>query len=70
MNYKLILILILACFAVIFIIQNVDVVEIRILFWSIQMSRSLLMFFLVAIGLIIGWFLHSFFKHRQGKKNN
>jgi hypothetical protein len=29
------------------------------------MSRSLLMFLLVAIGIIIGWFLHSFFKHRR-----
>jgi uncharacterized integral membrane protein len=69
MSYKLIFILILTCFAVIFIIQNVDVVEIRFLLWSMQMSRSLLMFFLVAIGLIIGWFLNSFFKHRQGKNN-
>jgi len=67
MNYKLILILILACLAGLFIIQNVAVVEIRFLFWSIQMSRSLFVFFLVAIGIIIGWFLHSFFKHRKGK---
>ena len=54
MNYKLILILVLAGLSVIFIIQNVDVVEIRFLFWSIQMSRALLMFFLFAIGIIIG----------------
>jgi uncharacterized integral membrane protein len=67
MNYKLILILILAGLSVIFIVQNVDVIEIRFLFWSIQMSRALLMFFLFAIGIIIGWFLQSFFKHSQGK---
>ena len=65
MNYKIVLILILVFLAVLFIIQNVAVVEIQFLFWSIQMSRSLLMFLLVAIGIIIGWFLHSFFKHRR-----
>jgi len=67
MNYRLILILTLAGLAVLFMIQNIAVVEIRFLFWSVQMSRALLMFFLVAIGIIIGWFLHSFFKHRTGK---
>lgn len=65
MNYKMVIILILVFLAVLFIIQNVALVEVQFLFWSIQMSRSLLMFLLVAIGIIIGWFLHSFFKHRR-----
>jgi putative membrane protein len=67
MNFKLIVILILTCLAVIFIIQNVEIVEIRFLFWSIKLSRSLLMFFLVAAGIIIGWFLNSFLKYRKTK---
>ena len=67
MNYKLILVLILAGLAVLFIIQNVAVVDIRFLFWSMQMSRSLLMFLLLAIGIIIGWFLHGYLKYRKGK---
>ena len=67
MNYRLILILTLAGLAVLFIIQNIAIVEISFLFWTVQMSRALLMFFLVAIGIIIGWFLHSFFNHRTGK---
>lgn len=67
MNYKLVLILILAGLVVLFIIQNVAVVEIQFLFWSVQMSRSLLMFLLLAIGVIIGWFLHSHLKYQKGK---
>ncbi len=67
MNFKLILILILAGLTVLFIIQNVTVVEIQFLFWSIQMSRSLLMFLLLAIGIIIGWFLHGYLKHKKDK---
>ena len=65
MNYKIVLILIPVFLAVLFIIQNIALVEVQFLFWSIQMSQSLLMFLLVAIGIIIGWFLHSFFKHRN-----
>ncbi|MCJ7789457.1 MAG: hypothetical protein MUP69_04620 [Candidatus Atribacteria bacterium] len=31
------------------------------------MSRSLLMFFLLAIGFIIGWLLHSYSLHQKKK---
>ena len=65
MNFKLITILILAGLVVLFIIQNVAVVEIKFLFWSIQMSRSLLMFLLLAIGMVMGWFLHGYLKYRK-----
>ena len=57
MNYKMITALILAGLAVVFIVQNVNVVEIKFLFWSIQMSRSLFMFFLLAVGIIVGWIM-------------
>jgi len=66
-NYKLLIILILAGLAVLFIVQNVVVVEIQFLIWSIQMSLSLLVFLLLAIGIIIGWSLHSYLKYRKGK---
>jgi uncharacterized integral membrane protein len=59
MNAKLISCLVLAGLAVIFIIQNVTVIDIRFLFWTLSMSRALLMFFVLAIGVVIGWSLHS-----------
>jgi len=67
MNFKLITVLVLVGFAVLFIIQNVAVVEVQFLLWSIQVSRALLMFLLLAVGIIVGWFLHSFFNFRRGK---
>ena len=70
MNYKWILILIFAGVILLFIIQNVAVVEIQFLFWSIQMSRSLLIFFLLAIGIIIGWFLHGYLKQHKGESHH
>jgi membrane protein CcdC involved in cytochrome C biogenesis len=34
------------------------------------MSRLLLIFFLLAIGIIIGWFLHGYLKQRKGESNH
>ncbi|MFA4915385.1 MAG: LapA family protein [Syntrophales bacterium] len=70
MNYKLVLILIVAGLVVLFLIQNVAVVEIQFLFWSIQISRALLIFFLLAIGIIIGWFLHGYLEYRKNKPDH
>lgn len=67
MNYKLIFILIIVGLAVLFIVQNVAVVEIQFLFWSTQMSRSLLIFLLLAIGILVGWFLRSYLRYRKDK---
>jgi len=65
MNTRLIIILVISALAVLFIIQNVTVVEIQFLFWSMQMSRSLLIFLLLAIGTIIGWVLRGYLQHRR-----
>jgi lipopolysaccharide assembly protein A len=67
MSIKLILILILASLAVIFITQNVAVVEVSFLFWSVSMSRALLIFFLLMIGFVLGWFLHGYLSYRKSK---
>lgn len=65
MNYKKILIILLAGLAFLFIIQNMAVVEIQFLFWSVALSRSLVILLLLAVGIAIGWFLHSFINHRR-----
>ena len=67
MNLKLILILILVSLAGIFIIQNATVVDVRFLFWSVSMSRALLIFFLLIIGVALGWVLQSYFSFRKSK---
>jgi lipopolysaccharide assembly protein A len=58
MNYKIILGFLLAGIAVLFIIQNVPSVELTFLFWTISMSRALLMFLILSAGIILGWLLH------------
>jgi len=65
MKFKIILSLVVAVLIVIFIVQNVAVVDIKFLFWKLSMSRSLMMLFLIIVGIIIGWFLKSASVRRQ-----
>ena len=41
----------------IFVLQNTQVVEVRFLFWTISMSRALMLLGTLAIGLVGGWLL-------------
>ena len=67
MRFKIILSLILASLVLVFIIQNFSVIDIRFLFWTLAISRSLLMFILFLIGLILGCSLHSYSIHSRKK---
>lgn len=65
MNYKLIATLVVLGLVVLFIVQNVAVVEIKFLFWSFSMSRSLLLFIVLALGILAGWLMKSFSGHKK-----
>jgi uncharacterized integral membrane protein len=59
-NVKLIIGITLSAIIVIFIVQNVSVVNIHFLAWSFEMSRVLMMFILFVGGIITGWIMHEF----------
>lgn len=61
---KLTLSLVLVGFIILFTLQNTQVVEVRLLFWTLSMSRVLLIFLLLAIGAILGWVVNSAYRHR------
>ncbi|MCF8050066.1 MAG: LapA family protein [Desulfobacterales bacterium] len=65
MNAKLIFGMILAGLAVVFVIQNVAVMELRFLFWTLSMSGALLMFLILSVGIFLGWLLHGSFRRRK-----
>ncbi len=69
MNLKLVLMLILSSLAVLFIAQNVAVVEIGFLFWRTSMSSALLIFFSLMTGFVLGWFMHGYLLHRKAAGN-
>jgi uncharacterized integral membrane protein len=68
MNFKITLVVILVCLALIFVAQNIQVVTVSFLFWEISMSRAVLLFFSLLTGFIIGWFVHSYLSYRKDKK--
>jgi putative membrane protein len=67
MNFQLMSILILVCLATVFIIQNVATVDVHFLFWSIAMSRALLIVFALIIGFVFGWIVHAYLALRRSK---
>lgn len=60
MHIRAMLTLLLTALSVIFVLQNTEVVGIRFLFWTLSMSRVLLILLLLAVGVLIGWLLHGF----------
>jgi putative membrane protein len=66
MNIKAYVGLGLLLLVVIFIVQNATVVDIQLLFWKVSMSRSLMIFFVLAIGIVIGWLTAAHF-HKDRK---
>ena len=66
MNIKVYTGLVLLILVVIFIIQNAVSVDIQFLFWKLSMSRSLMIFFVLAIGIALGWIgANHFLKNRK-----
>ncbi|MBN1224093.1 MAG: LapA family protein [Candidatus Aminicenantes bacterium] len=57
MKPKMIIVLILAFLAVIFIVQNTEIVPVQVYFWKISMSRIIMISFLLLIGFILGYML-------------
>jgi len=68
MHLKLGLVVALSCLVLIFVAQNVDVVQISFLFWSIVLSSAVLILFTVLIGFLLGWFLHGYLLHRKAAR--
>jgi uncharacterized integral membrane protein len=59
LNYKKIISLVLAALTILFILQNIAVINISFLFWTFFISRSVLIFLVLLIGIVIGWLLRS-----------
>ena len=64
---RLIIAGILLAVVLVFALQNVAIVEVQFLFWGIQLPRSLLIFLVLVIGIIAGWFLKGAFRKSRSK---
>lgn len=57
MKPKLVVALVLLVLAVIFISQNTEVVKVQLFFWTLQMSRIILIAGMFIVGCIVGFLL-------------
>ena len=67
MAYKYMIATILLAFVMIFAVQNAAIVEIRLLFWEVTFPRSLLIFMMLLVGIVIGWVTRSMFRLSRTK---
>jgi uncharacterized integral membrane protein len=64
---KRLLLLLVATPVLLFIIQNFQVTELRFLMWRVALPHALLLIFVLAAGILIGWVLralHADAKHK------
>ena len=69
MRYKIILSVVLLVLVQLFIFQNMEIVQIRFLFWTLTISRVFLMFSMLITGIFIGWLVNSYLHHHRKKQN-
>ena len=58
LSLKTYLALALALLVLLLVLQNTQVVELRLLFWTLSMSRALLLPLVFLAGMLLGWALH------------
>ena len=68
MNVKMYITLFLLLLIVIFTVQNATAVTVNFLFWKLEISRALLLFFVLITGVIIGWVSRSHLQHKKHRK--
>lgn len=61
-KWKILLSAFLLVLVMVFSVQNATQVEIRFLVWEVAFPRSLLIFLMLLIGMMIGWILRSVFR--------
>lgn len=63
MKPKIIVGIVLGVLFIIFLLQNTQVISIRLLFWKLSMSRIIFLPLILLLGFVIGFFIG-----RQSKK--
>jgi putative membrane protein len=68
-NIRPFILIVLIAIAMIFAIQNVAEVEVQFLLWSVALPRAIMILVVLAVGMLIGWILHSVHIRRQKSRN-
>jgi uncharacterized integral membrane protein len=68
MNYKAVALLILIGLFIIVCIQNVELIPIHFLMWSINISKLVLLLITLVVGILIGIILVEFLKRTKNEE--
>jgi uncharacterized integral membrane protein len=68
MHIKKMLAFVLGGVGLLFIIQNMAMVEIRFLLWSFSLPRTVLLLGLLGIGFLGGWLWHEYKLYREEER--
>jgi len=68
MRFKFGICLLIAVLAFVFITQNTETVQVKVFLWSIEMSLVLLVFIILAAGVMIGWLMNSYMRFAAQRK--
>ena len=61
-KWRILVSAVLIVLVMIFAVQNAADVEIRLLFWEVSFPRSLLIFLMLLIGIVVGWLSRSVYR--------
>ena len=53
---------------ILFTVQNLGAVTVRMLFWQFSMSQALLIFIVLASGIVLGWMMAGWFHWQRARK--
>ena len=53
---------------IVFILQNIETVQVTFLAWTISVNRALMVLAVFAVGIIFGWILGSLGRRRRAEK--
>ena len=70
MPVKKIAIAVILFLVLIIILQNLTVVDVKIVFWTLSINLLLVILLPLLAGMVIGWFSRSFYEKRQQNSNH
>lgn len=70
MKTKIIVITILVALSLILVIQNTEIVEVKLFFWTISMSRIIMISFLMLVGFFLGLLVAVSFNKKPKNKHD
>ena len=57
--------IVIGALAIVFAAMNTQIVEVQLYFWSVTMSRALMILIVLGIGIVMGWVLGGFGRSRH-----